>query len=1174
MNKRLQGLLRYLVFATVLGLCHTPAFTQVYADAAHTPGAAVQQGKTSVRGILFALEEAYHVSFNYDDAVLRNVTLKSRFNWSQEEPLDDILKRLTKQVALKIEKADAVNYYVLPGKKKALPAAVPPAQDTLREKPAAANPATTQAPAPRPDIVVSGVVQDDTGLPLPGVNVLVKNTSNGTTTDGEGRYTIAVPEDGAILVFSFIGFNTQEIAVNGRAAINVRMLPDIATLEEVVVVGYGEQRREEVIGSVASIKADEIEDLPVSNLGEALRTKFPGVNIATSSSRPGNTSVITIRNTGSWGSNDKPTYVINGVIMTKEDFDALDATEVESISVLKDASAAVYGVKAANGVIVVKTKQGRVGKPTIQYKGTIGVSSPRFTPKMMDSYHLANLVNDQYDIRAIAETDARRYTPDEIEYYRTHKDYDWLDAAWTNPVVKRHALNISGGTEKVRYFFGGSYWDETGAFENLSYKKYSVRGSITTDITNDLTATFTVNTDLNNNERPYVSSEQADVLDDSYRALLQIPGYRPAYINGLPSYDAAVNSSNKVWHPLEVFKKSAGYKEDEASGINALLSLEYRVPFIEGLSVKAQYNHNKRDVEAKDFRQPYTLYEFAKDGEHNHIITDEFLQTRTVSEGDYLENRYSKGSSYQFNTSVTYNRHFEKHAVNALFVYEQAESNSESFQASRIDFIRSDIDLLRAGGTVKDAYGTASETGRMSYVGRVNYGYDEKYLVEATLRADASVNFAPGKYQWGYFPSVQLGWIASEENFFKETIPFFDFFKIRVTGGILGNDQTTGYQWRETYSIDQDGPYFGSQALVLEPTRDVVNPIITWEKTKMLNTGIDTKFMDNRMNFSFDYYYKYTYDILGSRNSAVPSTVGASLPAENYGRASAQGFEVALGYTKEITHDIVLGISGNISYRRNKVIEKYESEGVRPSMSEIGHQSDRVVGYWATGIIRTQEEVDAILADNPDYTIFGKAPEPGMMNYRDIRGADNSEDPDGKIDEQDQDYIAQYSGNPYGYGINLSLSWRGLSLNMAFSGGFGGKDVVDKDAIEGTRYFDRARKDAYQKTTYTFWQDYWTAENPNARYPRAYDNQAYEPSTFWMVNGGVLFLQNANLSYTLPQNILLAGGQYKLPKVRMFLTGNNLAILHRNLKYKDPGLAKGHTYPMMRNFTFGLDITF
>lgn len=1091
-------------------------------------------------GTLFSIiSKKTTLTFVYDS---RDITLSTVVHvGSNNIKVGDMLDSLTEKLDWSFRKAG--NTLTV---KKMNPALSHPSSPSLLLTHPPGFFASTAVPA-TDSFHVSGKVRDSLGSPLVGVTVQVAGSSLGTVTDVNGHYTIGAGRS-ATLVFSYIGYNNTEVNVGGKEQIDVVLKVSASGLNEVVIVGYGAEKRATLIGSVAAISGEKIKDLPVANLSNALAGRLPGVRITQSGGKPGMPSSISVRAVGTWNNTD-PLYVIDGVVRDKFAFDALDPSEVDNLSVLKDgASAAVYGARAANGVILVTTKKGKEGKTSISYTGSVGTDKPLRIPDAQNGYNQALTINDALRIDNIPSSDSRYYTPDELDYFKTH-NWNWIDEAWKNPVTTRHALSVSGGTSKIRYFMNGAYYYATGSFNKLDFKKYTLRGNMEADITKNLTASLNVSMDIQNDQKPYWKYDgDNDNMEDLYKAFLFRSNMVPPYVNG------QLNGTLVEWSPLAITAGKTGYNRKKYSDYNAIAALQYKVPFIEGLALKVMFNKYARHTFIKQFSLPYELSVFKRIGQHNHIVSDQLESVKTRDDGEFLYESYDNPESYQFDGYITYNRAFGKHKVNALFVYEQAESNDNNFNAKRNSFVSPVVDQLFAGSpTSQFADGSGSEDGRASYVGRVNYNYADKYIVEGAFRYDGSVKFAPGN-RWGFFPSLSAAWRISEEPFFKNNIRSINALKLWGSVALLGNDAVGGWQWMQRYNIS-NGAVFSGITTGIAPG-GLFNPNITWEKSLSWNGGLDAYLLNSRLNVTADVFYRHTYDILGSRQKSVPSTFGASLPAENYGVINSHGFEFSAGYNNTIGKDFRYFISANVGYAVNKVMVQDQPENQRAYKSVLGYSTDRIWGYQAAGIIRTQADLDALPAG---YTIFGQKPELGMLNYKDIRGTLDDK-PDGKIDDNDAQYIAGHSTPPVNYGIELGGAWKGLSVSLLFQGLAGAQTMLDFRDVQA-----RA-----EETNFGFWNDHWTPENPNAAFPRAARNVAGDASTFWLRKGAFLRLKNVNLSYELPGQIVKRAG---ITSVRLFFVGSNLFLLEDHIKVRDPEAASLRSYPLMKNYTLGLNIT-
>ena len=1000
------------------------------------------------------------------------------------------------------------------------------------------------------DIVVKGKVTNDEG-PMEGVSVRAQGSASGVITDKEGNFSLSAPENGT-LIFSYIGYKEQRIPVKNQSVINVVLEAGANAMDEVVVVGYRTQTRGTITGSVSSVNSSEFSNVPVDNLSNALAGRLTGVTIGQPAGTPGMASTIRIRTQGTFN-NTSPLFVIDGVVSDQFAFDGLSPNEVESVTVLKDAaSAAVYGSRAANGVILVTTKRGRTGNPKLSYNGIFGIQKPTKIPETLNAFEHASAINHQLHYINVPETDSRYYTPDELDYFKTHS-WNWVDEMWQDPLTTQHSLDVSGGSQNVKYFLGGSYNYALGSFNNIDYKKYNLRGNVDVSVTKNLKLSLDLNTDTRNTDGPSWDVNNLR-YEDLYKALLFRSHMVSPYVNGEPV-------GNWVeWHPGAVLAGAAGYNQRKWTGLNSTISINYTVPFIKGLSAKTSLNRYTRDIYQKNFNLPYNMTLFNTLGEHNHIVGDQAVGIRPRAAVEFLNSYSDKRERYQFNAQLNYKRNFGRHGLDALLVYEQAEETNIDFNGRRDGFISPVIDQYVGGSVVgSSAGGGEEESGRLSYVGLISYNYAQKYLLEGSFRYDGSVIFAP-ENRWGFFPSVSAGWKVSNEPFFQH-IKFINDLKLRASVGLLGNDAIDYYQWVQSYNIITGGAVFddvqqGLQAGVL------ANRSVTWEKSRTYNAGLDARFLD-KMNFKFDVFKRHTYDILGDRKSSLPSTLGADLPDENYEVIDAHGFEVELGYDNSVgssKNKLSYYVRGNFGYADNKVIVTDEGENIRPYQSQIGYNTGRIFGLIATDVIRTQEDLDKLPSG---YTIMGVAPKLGMLNYKDIRGV-TSDEPDGKITSDDRDVIGQHNSPPVNYGLSLGGSWKSFSIDVLFQGVSGGYAMLP---TAGRDIQARA-----EEASFRYWADSWSPENPNGKYPgyRVQNYRTrYDESSFFLMNNSFLRLKNVNVSYSLSKRIISKIG---LSNARVFFTGSNLIMLYSANKIYDPEMNNITSYPMMKSYSFGLNL--
>jgi TonB-linked SusC/RagA family outer membrane protein len=1112
---------------------------------------------------------------------------------------------------------------------------------------------------------VRGTVTDEIGEPVAGAAVAIKGTAKGTVTDKDGQFSIDVRR-GETLVISYIGYHAQEVRYTGQAGIAVSLRENTQNLDEVVVIGYGAQKKASLVGSVASVAGAQLEAIPTSNLTNALAGRLAGVTVAQNQGgRPGNSSAITIRARGTWNST-APLYVIDGVVRDSRAFDVLDASEVESISVLKDASAgSIYGARAANGVVLVQTKRGKEGKPVVSYSGSASVSNFAYAPKVETAMQHIAFTNDyerEYNVNPNTDnnipysekwgfhywpntykngTDASGgyinsavFTDDEIDYYRTHGGYNLLDEALRTPVANSHAVNVSGGNERLTYFAGATYYDQTGVFKVYSYNKYAVRGGLDAVILPGLKLSATVNTDHSTDNAPsgghWATSDEGD---DNRRkggalfySLLRSSRLFPGKVDG-KYIGTGANMTGGT--SLAIAEGAAGTMYDKYWNIEYTAALQYDVPWVKGLSAKVLYNNYTRHSDSKEYNTPYLVYQTRKEGTNNHIVTEDILSSVQVGGKPSLSESHSRDLSYQLNGFINYNNTFGRHEVGAMLGFEQAESENEKFNAEITNYDLEGHPYFVFGPSDKNYYGiggSGSEDGRLSYLGRLNYAFDSRYLVEFTFRHDASVKFA-AKNRWGFFPSGAVAWRIAEERFIKDNFSrVINNLKLRASLGLTGNDAVGAWQYMDRATITQGtgdgqvgGAYYGGSSRTYGAgISSVANSAITWEKSRNYNVGLDAGVLNNLFTLGFDYFFRHTYDILGSQTAEIPDTFGASLADSNYGIVDSWGYELELGFNKQLSRNVAVWAKANFGFSDNKLVEWAET-GVPPHLSRIGKNWDRQAGFLTDGVIQT-----AVNNGDGTYTINGKyvVPETGYLyrgsNYNitssnkyamrpgsvfivDIGSSYIDEatgekvytsEPDGKItdDDADKTWIIDRYNPPYNYSLLLGGSWKGLSLEV-FMQGLGGHQTLISTANSASYY--------WYEGNWAYWsEDHFSFEgNPDGQMPAptnggghnsgaVYQNKSTTNNSIWVRDASFLRLKNVTLSYDFNKRLL---SKANISLARIYVAGNNLALLYNPLKVFDPELAGTsndpnpggsrpgngiYATPLSRTFTVGVNFNF
>ncbi len=1025
--------------------------------------------------------------------------------------------------------------------------------------------------------VTGKVTNEKTGAPLAGVTVKVKNGTEVTQTNEQGAFTLKVPSSESVITFTYVGYGIKEFKAGKGTTLSVALSSVENDLDDVVVIGYGTQKRTHLTGSVGTVDMKSVTDLPVGNLSEALKGQMPGVSVSGGFARPGEVATITIRNpiyySKDGGSKD-PLFVIDDIIRTKTDFDVLDATEIENISVLKDAAAAIYGILGSNGVIVIKTKRGKAGALAVTYSGSYGVSDAPKMPQMMTGYQQAVYMNDynagskNWDTAA-TQALAAYYTPDELAYFKTHNT-NWLPLAWQSSHSTRQTINVSGGSEKATYFAGFTYNENNSNFDGLGYKRYTFRSSTDIRLASGLKLGLSLSGDLSDKTNTF-NKQGGESLDNDWKTLLTESQFNSPYINGLPILIPGTGTSGSLnnYHYFAVHDLN-NYTKSNTAVINFQGQLSYEVPFIKGLKAGLNYNKNISNVWGKQYGTKYNVYNFNTLGQHNHILDTTYNAVYSFTNGDRVRLNPTYASTYQVNATLSYDTKIGKHQIGALFAYEQSEMFTDGVAGEVDGVIVGGLDNMNFATTSVLSNETTTESGRMAYVGRLDYNYNNKYLVQLQFRADASQNFAP-ENRWGYFPSGSVGWVLSEEPFVQKLLPKVNFLKLRASVGFLGLDATKTYQWLRSYAI-QTGKavVYGGNAdrgVAVVSNVDLANRAVHWDNVNKYNVGLDARFLNNRLSVSLDGYIDYRSNMLSNLTSAPSILIGATLPSENFGKANTFGYEASANWKDRINKDWSYSVTANFNWSDNKQLVVDVAKGnVGTYLDPTGKSDDMgYLGYHALGIFRTQAEVDNFLTKNPNYTIFGNKPAPGMLYFQDVRGPKDASGkytaPDGIITTDDQDFLKPKANNHYGLGINWSVAYKSLSLGVQMGLSWGGIGSVESAARKAaTAYSNRP----------AFWADHWTPDNPNAAYPSPYYTYSYDVNTdFWWRSSTSFRVTSFNLSYSLPQQLLRGT---KLNGARVYLIGTNPINFFNPYSYKDNANGSYDVFPQLRTFTLGLNV--
>jgi TonB-linked SusC/RagA family outer membrane protein len=1013
------------------------------------------------------------------------------------------------------------------------------------------------------DLKISGVVTDEKGETLPGVSVTLKGTTTGVITDINGKFTLNVPDASATLVFTYIGYTRQEVPVNGQTIINVKLEADAKSLNEVVVVGYGTQKKATLTGSISQVKGAELVKSPAPNLSNALAGRIPGVIVNNRSGEPGyDGSSITVRGLATTGSNDV-LIVVDGVPGQIGGLERLDPNDIESFSVLKDASAAIYGNRAANGVILITTKRGKTGKPTINYSFNQGFSSPTRLPKMADAATFAQMMNEIAYYSNAAGGLNQTYSADQIQKYKDGSDpLNYPNTDWESLTLKKialqnqHSLSVAGGSEDVKYFVSLGTIYQDGLYKNgvTKYHQYNFRSNIDANVTKRLKVGLSLSGREEDRIFPQVGA--GDVFRSIYRANPNVAAFYP---NGYPT--RGIEGSNPAVQVTDI----GGTNSNPTQVFNGILKGSYAIPGIEGLSLDGFFSVDKSGAFDKSFSKPYNVYSY-----------DASAKTYTPQlVGGYNNNpmlfeSQNNQSLITSNIKLNFVRKIGKHDINAFVGYEQSKNHIEYFDATRYNYLSSKLpDLSQGGGAATDYLnsGYSSNYTRRSVISRLAYAYDEKYLLEGQFRADGSSIF-PSSKQWGYFPSVSVGWRITKEDWFKNNVSFIDDLKLRASYGSLGNDNVKGFQYFDNYVIANNGfvaydPKASSN--VIQPNVNLVklaNPNITWETARKLDVGFNATFLHD-FNIEVTYFSQKRSSILTTRNASLPgssgivnpyndgsSTYTPLVPSENIGKVNSQGFEATLGYN-HTAEGFTWGASGNITYAKSKIIFIDEAAGALSYQRQTGRPLGTSLLYDAIGIFRSQQELDS-------YPHVPGA-QVGDLKYLDYNK-------DGQITADDQTR-SKYGNIPQiTYGLSLNAAYKHFDITVLFAGQAQVSQYVLPEAGSIGNFYSSWADNRYSPT------------NTNGTYPRVTDRASSAISgglynnTFWLNDVSFLRLKNVQLGYNFNTPFLQ---KIKVNGLRLYASAFNLFTVTKVKDFDPEGTSgSGQFYPQQRIINLGVNVKF
>lgn len=1008
-------------------------------------------------------------------------------------------------------------------------------------------------------INIKGKVSDASGTALPGVAVVVKGSTIGSITDVNGNYSFTGISENASLVFSFVGMKSQEIQVKGKSVINVSLSVETVGIDEVVVVGYGTQKRASITGAVSQISGKELLKAPVGNINNMLGGLVPGIVGLQQSGQPGaDGASIIVRGTGA-------KYIVDGI---ERSISEIDPNEIASVSVLKDASSAsVYGLDA-NSVVIVTTKRGAVAPSKISFTGGYGISSNTLMMEMLDGPGYAYWYNKAREM----DGDAPVFSSTHVEKMLNGDDSDgWGNTNWYKETFgvgksKNYNVNATGGTEKLKYFVSLGNYNQEGNVKNFDYNRINLRSNIDATIANNLNLTFDISGRIEDRKRPGYSASPGDWNNIPQQAIRAHP-YVPQEYKGVP---VSTRTASSYVNPLAA-SDLTGYNNVKTNIIQTNFALNYNVPFVKGLSLKFLTAYDISYQTSKSFSTPY----------YTNVATAPTLTTGDISYSYTYDARGTTTSLVEglshyehltTNSSIKYENRFGLHSITALGLMETIKRQGNSFGAYGYGFDIKELDELDFA-TLADktkVSGSSYEQRQAGFLGRIGYAYDNKYLTELSLRYDGSYVFGgmvKGK-RWSPFPAASVGWRVSQEPWFHNAFPSVDNLKIRGSIGSTGTTEISPYYYLNTLSLMDKAVVLGGSAVSGLITSRPANTNLTWAKALQYDLGFDLNVWNGMLGVEFDVFYKYIYDMLSSSDATYPDSYGGYVYGyENKNKQEHKGFEIALSHSQKIG-DFSFKVGLNGTYTERRWLRFGDSPNTPDWLKLTGKDVGAQVGFIALGLFQSQEEIDN------SALIVGKAVRVGDIKYKDING-------DGKISyEQDRGYIGKSAYPKFVGGFTFSGEWKGFDISILMQGA-AGRDVALTGVYSGGIMDNTSMTKPFYHSGNSpkfLVENSWREENPTGEFPRlslvpASSNNAFS-STFWYRNGDYVRVKSMQIGYSMPKKWIKTVG---MDNLRVYAEGQNLLTFSKLSKYnidpEQPGVSNGY-YPQQRIISMGVNLTF
>lgn len=1023
-------------------------------------------------------------------------------------------------------------------------------------------------------ITINGTVTDDQGEPLPGVNVVIKGTTSGTVSDADGKFSISIPDRNAVLLFSYIGYASQEAAVKDQRSMNIIMREDIKEMNEVVVVGYGTQKKTTLTGSVVAINNEELVITKNNNVQNMMTGKLPGLRVIQKTSEPGQfDNQFDIRGLGT------PLVIVDGV--PRSDYQRMDPNDIESVSILKDASAAIYGMRAANGVVLITTRSGSKQRASIEYSGYYGIQTPAERLHPLDSYNRALLFNET-TMRSL-NNGTKVYDAQQLQDMLDGKlpNTDWYGEILRNTAPQQqHNVSIKGGADKIDYYVNLGYNNQGSFFKTNSsnYERYNLRSNLNATIVDNLKASVKLNLITDKTKRQNYDAWTI------FKALWRSIPTDPVFANNTEPYYQHPNSGDIENVVPLIHPELSGEVNDKKTILQSNLSLNYQAPFLKGLSGNFMFSYDKTFNDDSNFKKAFDEYTY------NQASGEYTVYTRNSQ--TQLTRTYSTNWSKLWNLSLNYDNTFiQAHHVGALLLYEESYNQSYDFHGMR--YFSIPVPYLFAGDTQnQEGSGSGlSESANRALIGRLNYDFLGKYLFEFAFRYDGSSRFPKGK-QWGFFPSIQLGYRISEESFIKNNVSFIDNLKLRGSWGKLGDDTSNdsnmdiaGFDYPATdNSLDLPNGYvFGNDFVNAIGFRNAPNTDVTWYSSTMKNIGIDIDLQHDLFGLSFDLFRRDRNGLLDTPEVIVPGTFGSGISKANLNADRVKGLELELRHRNRVTRDFSYNVTGFVSMTRSMLTKKVQSNYTNSydywRNNMVNRYGDIWFGRGSAGIFQNWDEIA-----NSIYADAGTLP--GDPIYEDWNG-------DGVIDDNDQHPIATTSvntddnANPndfqnkrnyplMNFGLTIGAQYKSLDITVHFQG----------SALSYVSYGEQLLNPlSWDGNALELLFDRWHPVNPDVnpydpslqwisgRYPYG-RTRADVNSSFNIQNGSYLRLKNLELGFTVPQKVIPV--QSKISRLRLFVNAYDLLTFTKviGLDPEKPTEQYGYMYPLNRTFNFGGTITF